>query len=442
MPPFSDHNALLTTQTARLLYHLYAKKMPVIDYRSRLSAADIAKDRRWSNITELYLAGNTTAQRLMRACGVNEHLITGQASDYEKFHAWCRCLPQLVGNPHVLWYQLALRETFGCDLPLTQESCDAIWLLTAERLAEPDFRARNLLAEAHVKLLCTADDPCDSLTHHAAIAADPQSSTRVLPTFCADRLFAVNRPGIAAYLAGLGDADRTDITDLPSLEAALRTALDRFAAHGCHSAQLTLPCPPAFVKPNPYHANESLKTALSTDGRGVNAEQTALICAQLMRFLGQEFVRRGWTAQLVFGAGTPASLADLFAYLETEDVLPPTLLCAQNPVDDAAMADLVLVHPRLRLGSTWRADAAPEALRQHIRILAAALPLGRWLGMPTEAGTPLAYPRQAYFRRILCACIGEWAESGLCSADMDTLVQLVCDICFNNAKNFFGFKLS
>lgn len=473
MRPFMDKDFLLTTQTARLLYHLYAAKMPIIDYHCHLSPAEIAEDKHWSNISELWLSGDHYKWRAMRSCGVDERCITGDASDYEKFRAWCHCMPSLIGNPLYHWSHLELRRYFSCDLILNEQNCDVIWALTAEKLASPDFSARGLITHANVKLLCTTDDPCDSLDAHTAIAADDTFKTQVLPAFRPDRVLTPDRLGFAAYLDRLSQSSGIQITDLPSLEAALTVSLDRFDAHGCRTADHGINDAVTFVHPDPYHAGQVLTAALASDGRDVSAQQATLFRAQMLRFLGREYVRRGWVAQIHYGVlrnpnsrmmdklgpdtgydsihGGPstAALAALLDYLDNENALPRTVLYAANPADNAAAAVLCGAFqrgdgsgkPTVTQGSAWWFNDHLDGMRAQMQALANDSAFGHFLGMLTDSRSFLSYPRHEYFRRILCQILGEWVESGLYPADMEALAQLVCDICFNNVKDFFGFTL-
>ncbi len=473
MQKFMDKDFLLTTKTAQILYHMYAAKMPIIDYHCHLSPAEIAEDKRWSNISELWLGGDHYKWRAMRSCGIDERCITGDASDYEKFRAWCRCMPRLIGNPLYHWSHLELRRYFDCDLIINEQNCDAIWQLTAEKLADPAFSAKGLITRSRVKLLCTTDDPCDSLEYHAAIAADTGFTTRVLPAFRPDKVLAIDKPGIAAYLARLGEANGVTVTDLATLEQALIVALDRFAAHGCLTADHGVNDAVTFVKPDPYHAEEALKAAIAADGRGITAEQAALFRAQMMRFLGREYVKRGWVSQIHFGVlrnpntdmfarlgpdtgydiihggSSIAPLAQLLDYLESENALPRTVLYSINPAEDAAVAVLCGAFqrgngsgmPTVTQGSAWWFNDNLDGMRRQMQTLANESAFGHFLGMLTDSRSFLSYPRHEYFRRILCGLMGVWVESGLYPADMEELAQMVCDICYNNTKDFFGFKI-
>ncbi|MBQ8397932.1 MAG: glucuronate isomerase [Clostridia bacterium] len=473
MQKFMDKDFLLTTKTAQLLYHMYAAKMPIIDYHCHLSPAEIAEDKRWSNISELWLGGDHYKWRAMRSCGIDEACITGDASDYEKFRAWCRCMPQLIGNPLYHWSHLELRRYFDCDLIINEQNCDIIWQLTAEKLADPAFSARGLITRSRVKLLCTTDDPCDQLEYHAAIAADERFTTKVLPAFRPDKVLGIDKPGIAAYLARLGEANGVAVTNLSTLEQALTVALDRFAAHGCLTADHGINDAITFVKPDPYHAEEALGTALASDGRDVTAEQAALFRAQMLRFLGKEYVKRGWVSQIHFGVlrnpnermfnrlgpdsgfdvihggSSVAALGQLLNYLEREDALPRTVLYSINPAEDAAVAVLCGAFqrgngsgmPTVTQGSAWWFNDHLDGMRRQMQALASESAFGHFLGMLTDSRSFLSYPRHEYFRRILCQLLGDWVESGLYPADMEALAQMVCDICYNNTKDFFGFKI-
>ena len=228
MEKFMSDNFLLSGEVGRTLYFAYAESLPIIDYHCHLSPKEIAEDKHYANITEVWLYGDHYKWRAMRSCGVDEAYITGDASDYEKFRAYCRIMPKLIGNPLYHWSHLELKRYFDCDLIINEENCDEIWRLTAEKLQFPDMSARQLMTRSGVVLVCTTDDPADDLAYHAQIAQS-DFSVKVLPTFRPDKAMNIERRGIAAYLKTLGEANGTEISDLFGLQKALAASLDRFA---------------------------------------------------------------------------------------------------------------------------------------------------------------------------------------------------------------------
>ena len=236
MKEFMNEEFLLSNDVASLLYHNYAEKLPIIDYHCHINPADIATDRRFNNITELWLSGDHYKWRAMRSAGIPEEKITGNASDYEKFKAYASVMPRLIGNPLYHWTHLELKRYFNCDLALSEKTCDAIWELTAKKLAEPEMSARNLIKNSGVEVLCTTDDPADDLHYHAELAADASFPVKVLPAFRPDKAFALDKSGIKAYIAKLSEVCGYEITDLKTLKQAFADRIDFFHSLGCRTA--------------------------------------------------------------------------------------------------------------------------------------------------------------------------------------------------------------
>jgi len=469
MRPFLDTDFLLTTETAKRLYHDVAAKQPIIDYHCHLSPREIAEDKRYANITEIWLYADHYKWRAMRACGVDERFITGDASDYEKFRAYAACMPRLIGNPLYHWSHLELRRYFDCDLILNEENADAIWQLTAARLAEPDMSARALIARSNVEVIGTTDDPCDSLEYHFALQKS-NFATRVAPSFRPDKGLAAARKGYRDYIRALGEANGVEITDLDSLCAAYVKSLDRFEAAGCRASDHGMDDMVRFARPDPYHANEIFKRALANDGEGITEEELALFQTQMMRFFGREYVRRGMVMQLHFGVlrnpntnmlrrlgpdsgfdtvhgrNCILELAQLLDYLDGEQALPRTVLYSIHDTDNDAVAALCGAfstsrdgEPRVLQGSAWWFNDRIDGMRAQMRSFAGLSALGKFLGMLTDSRSFLSYPRHEYFRRILCGLVGEWVENGEFPADEKALEALVADICYSNAKRYFRF---
>ena len=466
MKRFMDEDFLLSTETAKHLYHDFAKKLPIVDYHCHLSPREIAEDRRYENITEVWLYGDHYKWRAMRACGVNERFITGDASDFEKFHAYCVCMPRLAGNPLYHWSHLELRRYFDCDLVINEENCEAIWALTAEKLAEPAMSARHLILNSRVEMVGTTDDPADSLMFHKQLREEGFAA-RVLPTFRPDKALGVAKSEYADYLKLLGDANGVEITNLRSLYRALTVSLDRFCENGCRAADHGMDDYVRYARPDEYHAGEILKKALAHER--ISEEETALFQTQMMRFLGIEYVKRGIVMQLHFGvlrnpntrmhaslgadagfdtvhgANCIKSLATLLDYLSQANALPRTVLYSINSSDNDAVAALCGAFstsedglPHVIQGSAWWFNDRLDGMRAQMRSFAGLSAFGSFLGMLTDSRSFLSYPRHDYFRRILCDLLGKWVENGEYPADEDALRSLVEDICYYNAKRYFS----
>jgi len=469
MKTFMGKNFLLNTETAKILYHTYAENLPIIDYHCHVPPKDIAEDKQYSNITELWLGGDHYKWRAIRSAGVPEKYITGDASDYEKFKAYASIMPSLIGNPLYHWTHLELKRFFDCDLILSADTCDEIWALTSELLAKPEYSVRNLIRRSNVDLLCTTDDPADSLEYHAALAADPTFETKVLPAFRPDKGFNINKGGLKEYYEKLGKASGVEITDIKSLKEALKNRIEFFHSLGCRTADHGLDEFPLFVKPNEYAADQALKCALDNDGRDVTPEMLCVVKCEMLRFLAAEYAAHGWVMQLhmgvarnvnsnmmkALGADTgfdtigytniPAMI-ELLDMMEKDNALPRTIIYSIDPTCDAAIGSIIGAFqtsgdgmPKVMQGSAWWFNDNIDGMKTQMKQLANLSVFGKFLGMLTDSRSFTSYPRHEYFRRILCDLIGEWVESGQYPFDPEALAQLVADICYNNTKKFFGF---
>ena len=472
MKRFMDEDFLLNTETAQVLFHNYAEKLPIIDYHCHLSPKEIAEDVHYTNITEVWLYGDHYKWRAMRSCGIDEKYITGDASDFEKFKAYCSAMPKLIGNPLYHWSHLELQRYFDCDLVINEENCEEIWKIAAEKLAQPDMSAQQLITKSDVVLLCTTDDPADSLEYHKQLA-ESGFKTKVLPAFRPDKGMNIERKGIAAYLKTLSDSTGVEIVDIDSLEKAYLVSLDRFDALGCKTADHGMDDGVVFTKPDKFHANEALKKAIASDGADVSYDEAVMFKSQMIRFFGCEYKKRGWVMQLHYGVKrnpnsemfaklgpdsgfdtingniTAEKLIAMLDYLKDNDGLPRTVIYSINPIENAAIGTMCGTFcagdgsgkPTVTQGSAWWFNDNLDGMVAQMRSYANLSALGNFLGMLTDSRSFLSYPRHEYFRRILCRLIGEWVEEGMYPADIDALAQLVADISYNNTKDYFGFEL-
>ncbi|MBC8011956.1 MAG: glucuronate isomerase [Burkholderiales bacterium] len=470
MPAFLHDDFLLTTETARRLYHDVAKAQPIYDYHCHLPPDQIAANRRFANLTQIWLAGDHYKWRAMRAAGVNEDYITGTtASDYDKFLAYCRVVPQLVRNPLHHWSHLELRRYFGIDLLINEANAPKIWELANAKLATPAFTTRGILTAHRVSVVCTTDDPADSLEHHVAIAKT-DLKTRVYPTYRADKLMAVGAPAVFnAWCDQLAARAELPVTDLASLLDALDARHSFFHSLGGRLSD---------------HGLENLPDADCTEaeaaaifvqtrgGRAATPEQTAKWVWFVMLFLGRLDAKRGWTKQLHLGAlrnnnsrllkrvGADAgvdSIGDfpqaraLSRYLDTLDrdgALPKVVLYNLNPADNYVFATMVgnfqdgTVAGKIQFGSGWWFLDQKEGMEWQINALSSLGLLSKFVGMLTDSRSFLSYPRHEYFRRLLCKLLGEDVEAGLIPDEPAALDALVRDICHGNAAGFFGLEIA
>lgn len=481
MKPFMDENFLLDSDVAQLLYHHYAAEMPIIDYHCHVSPKEIAENKKYANITEIWLGGDHYKWRAMRSCGLPERVITGDASDYEKFEAFASALPSLIGNPLYHWSHLELKRYFGYDGILSPETCGEVWNLANEKLASDEMSVRGIIKKSNVKLLCTTDDPADSLDSHIALAEDKSFDVKVLPAFRPDRAMNVAAPDFKEYIATLSEASGIEIMDIVSLCDALERRIEFFDALGCRTADHGFD--DAVVFDDTKSAAQALSIADVTIkralvGEKIDAEMTRIYKSALIRFLGREYVKHGWVMQIHFGAmrspntvmknllgpdtgydainGTNCiyALSRLLDTLNTENALPRTILYSLNPSDNAALAVLIgsfqytsdeseglSCLPKMQHGSAWWFNDHIGGMRAQLENLASLSALGKFVGMLTDSRSFLSYTRHEYFRRVLCSVIGGYVERGEYPLDMDTLAQMVCDICYNNTKDFFGFSI-
>lgn len=463
MKAFMDKDFLLETETAKTLYHDYAAAMPIIDYHCHLSPQEIAEDKQYENITQVWLYGDHYKWRAMRSAGVDERYITGDASDYDKFLAWARVMPQCIGNPLYHWTHLELQRFFGITTPLNEQSAPQIWEETKEKLKT--LSARKLIAMSNVTAVCTTDDPADDLRYHKAIAADSAFQTAVYPTFRPDKAVNIGAADFGEYLKTLGAAAGVEITDIKTLEAALMQRIAYFAEQGCRLSDHAFETVP-YVEEQLQAVNEILRTRLS--GGTLTERQEDAYKTHLMLFMGREFAKRGWVMQLHMGAmrnnntrmfqklgpdtgfdsiydgQLAGGLSRFLDALDAADSLPKTILYTLNPVFNEVLGTMIGnfqnsdAPGKLQFGTAWWFCDHRDGMQQQMRALSSLGVLAKFVGMLTDSRSFLSYPRHEYFRRILCNLIGNWVENGEYPADMTALGGMVQDISYNNAKAYFG----
>ena len=471
MKKFMDEDFLLDTPAARRLYHGHAEKMPIIDYHCHLDPRDIAEDRRYGNVTEAWLGGDHYKWRQMRTCGVPEADITGlkDTDPYRTFEAWARTLPRLVGNPLYHWTYLELRRYFGVAGKLDGSSAKRVYDQCNKRLASKSMSARGLMARYGVRLVCTTDDPADTLEWHARIAADRTCRVKVLPAFRPDRAANVDKPGFGEYLPSLEKAAGVRIAKFADMKKALSARVDFFASMGCRVSDHGLDrimCADATEKELDRILAAARKGAPASAADG-DKFRTAVI-----RHLAGEYARRGWVMQLHYGCIRDASpkmlavlghdagfdavgdaqgardLARLLGSLEAAGTLPKTIVYSLNQNDNEAMMSVAgsfqtdgCFPQRVQVGSAWWFNDNRLGMEKHLRDLANLSALAGFVGMLTDSRSFLSYTRHEYFRRILCRVVGRWVEDGEVIADFRALGKMVEDISFNNANEYFGFGL-
>ncbi|MGE5614069.1 MAG: glucuronate isomerase [Bacillota bacterium] len=466
MKKFMNENFLLENGTAIRLYHEYAAKMPIIDYHCHLSPKEIAEDRKYRNITEIWLGGDHYKWRAMRINGVDEKYITGDADDREKFFKWAETMPYCIGNPLYHWTHLELKRYFGIDALLSRDTAGEIWDKCNELLQRDEFSAKNLIRRSNVEVICTTDDPADTLEYHDAIKDDKNFGVKVLPTFRPDNGINIDKPGFAAWVKKLSAVSGMEIKNYEDLKKAMTSCMEHFNSRGCKLSDHALD-PVVFMECGGQEAAEIFENALA--GKKLKPDEVKKYKTDIMVFLGRQYSRLGWTMQLHIGCirdvnssyyrmlgpntGFDAiddrsfaeSLARLLDSINEAGGLPKTIIYCLNPGDNEVVGTITGcfqgggIPGRIQFGPAWWFNDHKDGMQRQMTALASLGLLRRFVGMLTDSRSFLSYTRHEYFRRILCNMIGEWAEKGEAPNDMKLLGKMVEDICCNNAKTYFGF---
>jgi glucuronate isomerase len=460
---FITEDFLLKGDTARRLYRRYAAGQPVLDFHSHMSPADVASNRRFNDLYELWLEGDHYKWRAMRANGVDERFCTGDAPPVEKFRAWARTVPHTLRNPLYHWTHLELKRYFEIDELLDERTADSIWARTSAHLRSGAFTVRDILRRFEVKVLCTTDDPTDSLEHHEQIAADG-CETRVYPTFRPDRAYETRDPGaFNAWVDRLQAASNVSISDLNDFVDALKQRHDDFHRRGCRLSDHGLNRCPAL-----FGGEREVGTIFSRlrSGATISAEGMEKFAGHLMLHFGRFDAEKGWTKQLHLGAlrnvnsrayrtigrdtgcdsvgGFPQAEA-LAAYLDAldrENSLPKMILYNANPTDNYVFATMAgnfqdgSVPGKVQFGSGWWFLDQKEGIEWQLNTLSNVGLLSRFVGMITDSRSWMSFPRHEYFRRVLCNLLGSEMDSGLLPRDEELVGGMIANICFANAAGF------
>lgn len=468
MKKFMDKNFMLQNKTAQKLYHKYAAKMPIIDYHCHLSPKEICEDKRFKNITEVMLGGDHYKWRLMRSNGISEDYITGDRPDFIKFLAYARTLKYAVGNPLYHWTHLELQRYFGIYDILNEKNAKAIYDKANKIIESENFSAHKLIEKSNVLLICTTDDPADSLEYHIKIKEEGRLKAKVLPTFRPDKAVEIKRETFRPYISLLESAADKKITSLEDLKAVMAERLDFFHEAGCRLSDHALDT--VFFREGPDgEAAAAFAKALS--GESVNAQEEEVYKTNMLIFFGREYYKRGWAMQLHMGAlrnnnermykkmgpdtgfdsindtVVARPLSALLNALERENSLPKTILYTLNPNDNYVLGTMLgnfqsdEVPSKVQFGSGWWFNDQRDGMVEQMKALANLGLLGRFVGMLTDSRSFLSYSRHEYFRRIMCNLIGTLVEDGEYPADFDALAEIVKGISFENAKNYFGFDI-
>ncbi len=465
---FIHDDFLLESGAARRLYHTYAAHQPIIDYHCHLPPRDVAEDRRFANLFEIWLEGDHYKWRAMRASGVPERYCTGDAQPYEKFEAWAKTVPSCLRNPLYHWTHLELKRYFGIDELLDERTATSVWARANEQLKSPTLSATGILGKFCVKAVCTTDDPADPLTHHETIAASGLP-TKVYPTFRADRVMDPHQPEVfnswvdkLAATANVHIARLTDLLDaLRKRHQAFHDIGGRLSDHGldqCYAGDCT---------------DEQAKSIFQKARGGTPAtpEEREAFASYMMVFFGRLDAEKGWTKQLHLGARRNASnrafktlgrdtgydsIGDLpqvealgryLDRLDQENSLPKTIVYNLNPRDNYAFATMIgnfqdgSSAGKIQFGSGWWFLDQKEAMEWQLNALSNNGLLAHFVGMLTDSRSFMSYPRHEYFRRVLCNLLGREMESGELPNDAKMIGGLVEKVCYRNAERHFGLEL-
>ena len=463
MIPFLSKDFLLKTPTARTLYHEYAAKMPICDYHCHIDPKEIYENRRFENITQLWLGGDHYKWRIMRSNGVEEYYITGNAPDREKFQKFAETLPRCIGNPMYHWCHLELKNFFGYEGVLNGKTAQQVWDLTLEKLQEDSFSARGLIIGSNVAMVGTTDDPCSDLQYHKLLAAS-DFPVKVCPSFRPDPALNLHKPGFTQYIEKLSQVYGAKIEHACDVAQALSARIAYFAENGCRASDHGLD----YVMYQPMSEAEveaAFQKALK--GEVLTKKEIEGYQTYLLLHCGRKYAEYGWAMQLHFSCmrnpnsrqfailgpdtgfdcmavtDSCAALYGLMNAWEKDGKLPKTILYSLNPADDQWIDTLLgafqgsEIPGKIQHGSAWWFNDNKIGMINQMTSLAQLGILGNFVGMLTDSRSFLSYARHEYFRRILCDLIGTWVENGEYPADMEFLGSLVEDISFHNAKRYF-----
>lgn len=466
MKPFLDSEFLLQTETARQLYHCHAEKMPIIDYHCHLNPKKIAENHQFADLTEIWLGGDHYKWRAMRANGVEEEYVTGSKPSFEKFMKWADTLQHAMRNPLYHWTHLELSRVFGIDKVLNPSTAREIYDECTAKLQTPEFRAGAIMERMNVEVVCTTDDPADSLEHHRAIRQTPLK-TRVLPTWRPDKAMAVESASYNDYISQLEAAADMSIVSFKELLSALRKRHDYFAAEGCRVSDHGL----TTFYATPYTDAEIEQIFLKArQGKTLTSEETCKFRSAFLYEMAVMDAEAGWVQQFHVGptrnnnarmfrilgpdtgfdaiddAPVAAPMVSFLSRLDKEGALAKTIFYNLNPKDSAVMMATAYsfndgtVPGKMQYGAGWWFLDQIHGMEAQMNTLSDMGLLSRFVGMLTDSRSFLSYPRHEYFRRILCGMLGREVESGeLPASELPFIGSMVEGISYRNAKQYFGF---
>lgn len=477
MQPFLNDNFLLENRTAEILYHEYAAKQPIIDYHNHLPPDDIANDRRFENLTAIWLNDDHYKWRAMRTFGIAEHYITGDALPLEKFKKWAETVPYTIRNPLFHWTHLELRRYFDVDELLTSYNAEHIFRHCSELLQTAEFSTQNLLRKMNVETVCTTDDPVDDLRYHHQFEQQTSKpflsfpkgteTFKLFPAFRPDKAILILNNGFKNYIEKLGEVAGVSISSFEDLLQALQLRMAFFHENGCRISDHGLE--QAYAEDyTEGEVNAIFQNRMS--GQKITKEEARKYMSAVLYHLGGQYAERGWVQQFHLGAQRnnntrllrqlgpdtgfdsigdweqAASLAKFLNRLDAENKLAKTILYNLNPRDNEVMASMIgnfndgSVRGKMQFGSAWWFLDQKDGMERQLNALSNMGLLSCFIGMLTDSRSFLSFPRHEYFRRLLCNLIGKDVHNGELPNDVNWLGSIVEDVCYRNAKGYFPFN--
>jgi glucuronate isomerase len=462
---FLTDDFLLHSDTARALYHDYAKHLPIIDYHNHLPPNEIVQNRQFENISKVWLYGDHYKWRAMRTQGINEHYITGKATDMEKFDKWAETVPFTMRNPLYHWTHLELSRYFDENRLLKPDTAQAIYHSTSEKLNTPQYSVQNLLKKMNVEVVCTTDDPLDSLEFHQQFNSN-KAGFKMLPAFRPDKFILIDNPNFPTFIQKLGEIVGFELSTLDELLRGLRKRADFFVTLGCQLCDHGLE---QLYAEEFTHAKASAAYKKALSGKKLTKKEALLYKSAILQYLGEMYHDLGWTQQFHLGAlrsvnrrmlvelgpdtgwdsigdfKQAVGLGKYLGNLEDKNKLTKTIIYNLNPADNEIFATMIgnfndgTLAGKVQWGSGWWFLDQKDGMTKQINALSNMGMLSRFIGMLTDSRSFLSFPRHEYFRRLLCNMFGDDVKNGELPNDVAWLGKLVQDICYYNAKNYFNF---